>query len=450
MPGSIIPRPSDIGADLSFRDFRADKALGRSTLYGQMAEVAAQKICGLYGKSPSTLVRLIPVGSGLIDNSRGVFDDLCENEAPLPPPPAPQFQGGQCDAVLYNVRINQRAYFSTSVELFFATRAGFSDTQIYGPIGGVRMALPSSFSANGQTRNGYKQIEVFCRGDSSGVPKVPGWYNVVGSSSPDFTTASLENLGRVGGAPDNCGNPAPSYPLPTATPDDLQGTAIINIAPNVPITVPVTNIPTFAPVFATFRPEFNVNVGGINVNISAGGFTFSPTLEIAPNINVPFSDPRASLPPALPITPPSTGGGSSCDLTPVLDKVKEVKDEMDRCCDRLSPYSEPLTSEYDIAILGTGIAGTLNLPARTFRVTVQVVNRPQNEKTIYGNGSDDVLFCGWAWFNRGGGLSERLPIDAANKSYEPPARSEGTFVYAMYAGYTATIRAYYAKPGVKP
>ena len=429
MVSSLVPSPSAGNTDLTFRDFRADRALGRSSLYQDIANAAATKYCALFKKSPATVARLIPFGPGLIDNSRGIFDDMCE-PTDEPPAPAPPFSGGQCACVQY--RVEWDYYFEGT----------FQRHDVYvvnGPVGAL----------------GFTDATGGIYGFTRGAPACPQNFFTIFSGNRQEIAAGRFQARSFTASPvtpgqDICGSLPPSYPPPTATPTDLQGTTIINVSPSVPVTVPVTIIPTFAPVTGIFRPEFNVDVGGINVNISAGGFTFSPTIQIEPNINVPFSDPRTTPPAALPIAPPSSSGGSQCDLTPVLTKVKEVKDELDRCCDRLSPYAEPLTSEYDIAVLGTGIAGTLNLPARTFRVTVQVVNRPQNEKIIYGNGSDDVLFCGWAWFNRGGGLSERLPIDAANKSYEPPSRSEGTFVYAMYAGYTATIRAYYAKSAVNP
>lgn len=450
MPGQLVPRPPAGEIDLRYRDFRADRALGRASLYFDIANEAATAICGLYGRSPATMVKLIPGGSPLIDNGRGIFDDMCQDIVPPPAPPTARFNGGQCDSVRYNWTLTAvlNAGYTNGIRAVDRTQT-FTGS-FWGPVQSIELSSYDDRVSGPFRYVGYSRIEAYCRGDgglpvSTIIPVV-----MLGSSGNEIQSFSGLSISRFDGQSDLCGNPAPAYPPPSATPSDFNKNVNITISPGVRVSMPLTVVPTFAPVVGIFRPEFNVNVGGINVNLSAGGFTFSPTLELPISDPVPYFDPRTVKPPALPISQPSSGAGPAVDLTPVLDKVKEVKDELDRCCDRLSPYSEPLTSEYDIQTFPESIAARYSLPSRTFRVTIQVVARPANEKIIVGNGSDDVLFCGWAWFDRGGGLSERLPIDAANKSYEPPPRSQGTFVYAMYAGYTAIVRAYYAKTTAKP
>ncbi len=446
MLSPLVPRANNPQTDLTIRDFKADRALGRASLFGEIANAAATKICGLYGKSPSTLVRTIPFGSGLIDNSRGVFDDLCEDIAPLPPPPSSQFTGGQCDAARYTGTYSLTEIFIDSGNI--ATRNNTGGFSVWGAISGISLSNSATRSVSGKTIDGFASVVVTCRGQSSQpiAPLGPVTVRTYDSSALLATSVQITSIVREGGAPDNCGNPAPSYPAPIATPPDLGSTAIINIAPNVPITVPVTIVPTFAPTANIFKPEFNIDVGGINVNISPNGFTFSPTVEIPVNLPYPYSDPRSVKPPSIAINLNGGGGGSECDLTEVIDRLIDIEDEVVRCCDRDSPHSPPqankvLSQEYLMA-------GSIfqSLPARTFQVTVDVLTRPESEKFQAGGVSaPTVLYAGWFWFAAGNHMSDRMPIDAEFKIFSPPERITDSFACSM-KGYTAKIVAYYINP----
>lgn len=428
--------------DLSIRDFKADRALGRSSLIGQLAETAATAICGLYGKNPSSLVRIIPFGSGSIDNSRGIFDDLCENIAPLPPPPAPPFSGGQC-LVNYNVTVTLGYHTGTGANRQEFT--GVSTTLCTGDILSIFKNDVGAAVSSGDPSGRLVQILAFCKGSNNPVsfPAPSGYQSaLLGGSQPFAYTSHSVSVVRADGQQDNCGSLPPAYPpVPPLTVPDLDSTSIINIAPNTTVTVPVRIVPTFAPITNIFRPEFNVDVGGVNVNISAGGFTFSPTVQIAPNVNLPTGDPRTNPPPAIPITPPSQSG-SPVDLTPVLTLLDEVKDEVIECCDRNHPFAALPVDRIISTSLGSGNSGIIQVPPKTFRVVTTITSPLSEINTQGGDNSPSIYYAGWAWFEVDGGMSMRYPIDAAVKSFEPPARSTGKFAYKLQKNYTMSVIAH--------
>ncbi len=446
MLSPLVPRPSSPPVDLTIRDFKADRALGRASLFGEIANAAATQICSLYGKSPSTLVRTVPFGAGAIDNSRGVFDDLCEDIAPLPPAPTPNFTGGQCDRVRYRVRGVAKLKQKSSPTQNFPERDVPIDVPVWGLITHVLLEDFVNDTTAPFTGSGYSRLTCYCRGLGGTALSTVGPHILLGSSDNEIQSIGVITITKFDGSPDTCGNPAPVYPPPSASPGDLDKTTIINVSPNVSVSVPVKIVPTFAPSANIFKPEFNVDVGGINVNISAGGFTFSPTVEIPVDLPYPYSDPRAVKPPSIAIKIDGGGGGGECDLTEVIDRLIDIEDEVVRCCDRDAPHSPPqankvLSQEYLMA-------GSIfqSLPARTFQVTVDVLTRPESEKFQAGGVSaPTVLYAGWFWFAAGNHMSDRMPVDAEFKIFSPPERVTDSFACSM-KGYTARIVAYYINP----
>lgn len=422
MVSSLVPSPGGGAVDLPFRDFKADRALGRSSLYGDVANAAAQKYCALFNKSPASVARLIPFGSGLIDNSRGIFDDMCE-PTDLPPLPTPPFTGGQCACQDYQV-----SYQTTVDDGPFGSPVTFVTK---GPIGAP------TIKSDDPTVLGFTRGSAACA-----LP----YFAIFSGNREEIARGRFKVINfqavAVSGS-DLCGNPAPTYPNPTAGPSDLQGTTIINVSPNVPVTVPVTIIPTFAPITGIFRPEFNVDVGGINVNISTGGFTFSPTLEIEPNVNVPISDPRSAPPSALPIRPPSGSSGSNTDLTPVTDLLRKVREKQEECCPSvLPPEADPIYL-YKTVSSADLESGSIALPPLTYKVRVLLQKTPNNEKTQSGGTQSNVVYSGWAWFGSQGSLGPRRPIDSRNKQFIPENTSQNSFVWTCYVNQTAIVTVYY-------
>ena len=429
--------------DLTLRDFAADRAAGKASLYFDAANAAAKMICGIYGKSPSTVVNIIPAGGGLIDNSRGVFDDLCAPNQ-LPPAPSLPFSGGQCDGVGYNVFLNyttQRGVQPPDCGLT-AVVTNSNVGYAFGPISGIRLANGGNF-VNSCGVYTYTNIVLTCKGTNLTGPQPLGEYIISGSSRGDILTMSVASIQRGDGQPDICGNPALSYPPPSATPADFTDVAIVHISPTATVSVPITFTPTVSPVIGNFRPEFNFNVGGINVNLSPAGFTFSPTLELPVNLPSPYFDPRPSPGTPRPINPPSNGSGSApFDPTAIITRLHRMEQEIIDCCAAFHPYSPPPLSNIIATSLGSGQGGTFVLPPLTFRVDVQITTRPTREKVQFGVLSPDVIFAGWARFSDGATTGKRQAIDSVKTFFSPTERIANTFTYTLYTGYVATVIAF--------
>lgn len=450
MVGELVPRPPAGEIDKSYREYQSDRALGKADLYSQVLNAAADKICGLYGKSPATLVKIIPFGTGLIDNSRGIFDDLCQ-DTPKPPLPAPQFTGGQCDGVVYFLDIaytRQLGRNTPDCNLVYSSPLA-QRAIVYGPVSDVHLEVGAVIPGTCQIF-GWREIWATCRGTSATGLQPLGSFQITGSGANDILGIDNIALRINGGVPDSCGDPAPSYPPPSANPNDLTSTTNITIAPNTTVSVPVSIVPTFAPVTGIFRPEFNVNVGGINVNFSLGGVTFSPTVEIAPNINVPYSDPRSITPSPLPIRSPSGSPSSGVDLKPVTDRLDEVLAHQDDCCDPApAKPDDPLYINKTVSALEAESA-TIALPAGTYKVRVLLTQQSPKGRKQFGGTEADVIYAGWGWFSSSFSLGERLPIDADNKQFVPPNAEQESFTFTCYVGFKAVCTVYYKekKPGV--
>lgn len=443
MVGSIVPRPSNPPVDLTIRDFKSDRALGRSSLISQIADAAAEQICGLYGKSPSSVVRTIPFGSGTIDNARPILSDLCENISPPPPPPQSQFSGGQCDGVAYNVVVTttKNGFYTGDGQVTTVTDVG--TLRINAPITGAYVEEAGTYTVGGVSYSGFRKLFIVCKG-FGGIPNSQvGPVQFGGSQNFEFRSISLGGLNRADGLPDTCGNVPPSYPSPTALPNDLDGSKVINIAPNTSVTVPVRVVPTFAPTANIFKPEFNINVGGINVNISGGGFTFSPTVQIEPNVNYPISDPRSSPPPPIAISPPSSAPSAPTDLTPVITKLDELLAREADCCVPEEPaiddpkYIRRTTSSDPLE------SGRIVLPDGTYKVRLLMTVVAPNAKSQWGGTVSDVYFAGHAWFDSGFSLGVRTPIDAQDKQFIPPNKDQSAFVWTYNVGYLGICTIYY-------
>ena len=443
----LIPRPNNPVVDLTIRDFKVDSAAGKATLYFDAANAAAKMICGLYGKSPASLVRIIPAGAGLIDNSRGIFDDLCQNIAPPPPPPTVRFPGGQCDNVRYNWTLTATLNAGYTNGVKAPDRTQVFTGQMWGTIQSVELADFQDITSGPFRYVGFSRIEALCRGQDGLPTATTVLSTMLGSSSHEIQSFSGISFVRTDGNPDTCGNSVPAYPPPSATVPDVSNTTLVHINPTTTISVPVNFIPTVVINPGTFRPEFNINVGGINVNISEGGFTFSPTLEIPVNVPLPYSDPRTSPPTPIPVTNPNAGGGGTpTDLTPIIDRLRRIEQEVVDCCEKDLPFVPPIGSRLISTVLGSGASGTYVLPARVFKVEVVITSRPAKEKVQYGTLSPDVIFAGWAWFGVGGKLSERMTIDAVSKAFAPKEWISDSFNFSLYTGYVATVTAFSTTP----
>lgn len=392
--------------DISLTDLNAgDLGTQTADTLRNVANAAANTVCELYRNYPSGIIPSIGT------SQPGQFTDallrsLCAPRGTLPPPAQPPFQGGQCAC---------ESYFVT-VKFPFAGNPNFqTDIAAVGPIGGLQRRKASG-STSPQLYNWY-----FLGGtvDCGGRRE----FGVVGNVTDDVTPEILSVV-KSNSSPDLCGDPPPTYP-PELPPTSFYDTNVsINIGGNT-VNAPVTIIPTvFAPL-TVFRPELNVKVGPINVNLSLGGVTFSPTFDIGPDISLPGFDPRPV--PPTPTSPKDPANQKGCDLDPVIDLLEDIKE----CACEDGTLK---TTAY-----GPSSGREISLPPNTRNVFINVVNIGNGVNQQSGAGSTrDVRFLGWYSFGGGTNPGERIPISFVQSDVIAPENAKH-FAYSLNFDSTATL-----------
>ena len=217
----------------------------------------------------------------------GILQAACPMPPPLPPQPAPPFTGGQCAGVLYSVR-----YRVTEINRFGSETTyepPQSGIQLPGPIAGIRTAVPKVVGG----RPAFAQVII----DST----PPSTVNIDNTANSGFTRAAIISVTRVGGGPDNCGNPPDVQPPPPGP---------IPQPPESPV------IPDGGPGGGggfIFRPTVGpINVGpdgGINIPVvvNIGGPSLNIPITIPVNVGLPDFEPTIVFGGGGGVAPP--GGG---------------------------------------------------------------------------------------------------------------------------------------------
>lgn len=431
--------------DLTWHDYGRQTADGTPNTLTQIADVATDALCNLYYHSPAAFITNDGGGGPIFGAQRALLDTACAPRHPLPPLPVPPFDGGQCP-VYYNLTTTLTARSSNDGGASFDSA---STVVVQGDVRSIYRKDIGEAVSSGIPGGRLAQIICICRNSNaspSSEPAPDGYHSyVLASSNPFAYVGYSSSFARLDGQPDNCGDPAPVYPPNTVTNNDFRTTNNINVSPTINVPVSITVVPTFAPVTNIFRPELNIDVGGINVNVSLGGLTFSPALSIP--INVPVPSPIDNVNPVTPkpIPPGGTSGGTGVDLTGTNKKVDDAIKAINDCCDSQSPHPKPKPDKTDVTEIGSGRSGVFVVPDRCFKISLEMTARSTNEKEQDGVLAPSVLYAGWAWFIDEGKCGERVPVDNAGKFYSVPERFSGSFAYTLYKGYSATIKAYSAK-----
>lgn len=415
--------------DLSVSDYLSNARDGVGGLLNGVADAAVDAMCSIYYKSPGDMIAPAVEGATGSMAQRAFYDTLCAPKNKVPPIPSAPFTGGQCVGKTYNVN-------GSYVITVTGSTQHYSSPGLEGAIGGavIRPVAGSSPTV-------YAVHVVYGVGSASGTRYFP--VSGQDSNAGIFGSPTVDNVTVTGGGSDNCGNIPTYYPKVPLVDSDFSYTTNINITPTITVPVAVSINPTIVPVVGVFRPEFNVNVGGINVNMSLGGFTFAPTIQIAPGTTTPTGDPRA-LPPAPKTNNPTPDPAQTAiDLTQIKAKLDEIDQEIEDCCDALYPFQEPPNDKIRILLIGTGNSIDVGIPSKTFKVTCELTVKAANQKIQYGNNAPDVLYAGWAWFSDGVRQGDRLPVDSEFKMFMPPDRVSKRFCATLYGGYTGRFLAYY-------
>lgn len=383
-------------ADFSHSELASDLTTNTRDTLRNVANTAANVLCGIYEQYPTGI--LPSVGSTPISNiATSLLDNLCAPRNLLPPANTVPFTGGQCACVSYNISYNV---------VVNGVPSGPNSATLEGPISTYRDVDTSSGTA----------LAVF--GFIAGTPQCNGPRKVgaIGNVNPRTSSLTVISVTRVDGNPDNCGSP-PARPIQDyPPPNSYTVNAPVTIGGNT-VNAPVTIIPTvFAPV-GIFRPEFNVDVGGINVNFNLGGVDFTLKPELNVSVNLPGNYPPGAKPPAI---APRDPVSETCDLTEVIDLLEDVKE----CA--CPPQFNNLTTSY-----GAAVGRAISLPNLTQSVVLTISTLNTSVRSQVGEGNaPDVWFLGWYAFGGSDGLGERIPISYLENEFLAPENAK-EFAYSL-------------------
>jgi len=389
-----------------------------------VVNTAADFVCDLWQNySEFTSSWADPTGVGKFNNA--LFSRLCEPRNKRPPnPPFAQFLGGQCNK-LYRVSGSYR--YGPN-----AQTSGFLFSSLQGPITGLKI-IPTGTPDR-------RKYGIGC------TPNV-NWPDgiAVFLEGNDDEVRPVELLSLVAtplDGPDNCGDPAPSYPPKAPGPNDVKKNVNVNVGAGAVILAPVTLIPTRFNADVEINPQINVSVGPFNVTFDAGGVTLSPNFNFGNQTKVL---PPTDSSPTIILPPQDQKKGTDCpevkvpptDLTPVitrLDSLKELAQSIEDCACPIVYTTEVVN------IGGPSRSGQAFLPANTVRVNMFLVDVPVNAK-IQAGGPDapTQYFCGYVAFGNGVAFGPRIPVNTARSTFEVPTWASSMY-WSLYAGFTARLQ----------
>ena len=386
-------------------------------------DVARDAACEYYSEGPGSAAgsALSYVGLGAIDS---LWRRICRPGAPQPPPPRLPNEGGQCP-VVYSV----------------IHRVGTQSGGLF-PAGTTNLRGPVKFG-RGPSNAGDQQVW--------GIFHAEGFLFLISTGINETVIGGIQSVSRLDGQPDSCGNPAPELPQsrdlrepPRQRPPVLlppaPGLPRIPIPPIVipPIRPPVS-LPSFPPIPGVpflpipWKPEINVDVGGVQVTFDLGGVTFNVRNEF--NLNLPSPQP-------------GNPGGGGRPLPPAGGDCKDCCDEVTAIRERLNKM--PAIGDFAASpgpITPASNGGRLPLGPLTAGVRIFDVVPPVNAKIQDGGGGPDVLWAGWGWFEFAGGvLGPRENLDSGGKFFAVdvdavlPGRTPVAFNWTLYTGFTASVQ----------
>ncbi len=289
-------------ADLTYAELAGQLTTDSADSLKNIAAAAANVVCGIYRDHPTGIIP--SVGSTPVsDVTTALLDRLCAPRGALPPPRTVPFNGGQCNCVRY------RVFYEVIVN---GGAPSVNPFDCNGPVGTYRRVYSEGsiqLAEFGITHNNDACTAIVRTG-------------AIGNVLPSSSSIRITNIERLDGQPDSCGNPPPEFPRSYPTTNNYNTNVAVSIG-GIAINTPITIIPTtFSPEF-NFRPEFNIDVGGIDVNFNLGGidFNFNPTFNTP--IRIPGDYPTTTPPPAV---EPQEKVPSECDLDPVIELLEDIKD----------------------------------------------------------------------------------------------------------------------------
>lgn len=335
---------------------------------------------GTYARNFEGILDAIAPGEGLpvASPASGVsaaYGLLC-NRTPPPLQNPPPFTGGQCAGVLYDVTYSYdfRSGIATAPPGTVTPNTGTS--RVTGKVNGVR-ANNSEFLAFGELLTDGGTVNI--GGGSSGF-----------SNNVRVENERITNIVRVGGAPDNCGDPPPPpvTPDPDPTSDDVDitydndegdtitnnfnitfGSAFIDIDSQINIPVRITNNDD-----SDFTINANLNFNTGNLNFYVGNPAFPPGSGTPPKDSYKPGGDLPPVPPSvttpIPVPFPPDGEANTQDIiAAVMVTVSEVSPDITQIFQGENPdIFAPNLGYISFAIpVGTSSAWTTDIPVKNLR-----------------------------------------------------------------------------------
>lgn len=426
--------------DITYEDMDRADAENHPGLLPEVTRVARRFFCDAYAATPFLWDYKQWGQDSPTSLPTAMFDRMCRPLGVLPGNRTAPFTGGQCPNVLYEVRLTHTETAVLNDQ--FRTENVVTSNTFYGPIRKVYMFGGIFLKAGGVVLKTYKGFKVECN-ESDGQ----GGFRPTTLILKQFSDENLRGINDLGqitvtriGGVDNCGDPEPQYPQTPPNINNFNNTVNLTIAPNVVVNAPITIVPTLiAPVGVVVRPEVNVKVGDIVVTFSPGGATYSTPDPLPPGVDIK-EDPREFPPDVINNDNSIDLGGSDVDLTPIVQKLNQIEDELHKCCNRNYPY--PFPEGATVTSLGNGNSGTVDLPEKCFAVKLQITSDLNKMDVQSGDDGVSVYQAGWVNFLNGEIPMPREPIAASSNYYMVPERFSGSFAWKMRKDYTCNVSCY--------
>lgn len=403
-----------------------------------LGEAARAAACSLYQRYPRWLTGDYS-GLDVPSPQRFLWDFICRDEPPpvLPPGSPPPFVGGQCCDVVYRVIVQVNVDGNaTTVAL-----------DRLGKIEGIKFRTVGTSDADYQRAAYLISSEAqTCR------PVIEDLLGSVDADGGGVLEATVINIVRLDGQPDECGDRPPEFPDLLPEPEDLNFPINVNID-GFDISVPVSIPFTVYPPIVNFAPEFSVNIGGMRVTFDLGGVNFTFNSPGNPPRIPDGNDPRppSSQPP--PVRPPSGSPGGACpdvDLTPVIARLIPIQSDVavtrenvellldcDRC--RRPEIGSP---QLGVQKLPPASSGIVPLPDRTAWVGIDILEMPELPRTQIGLDAPNVYYAGWFSMGSGDNNGERGAIRYRSNAY-PVEEGITNFTYTLYPGYKGEVTVWF-------
>lgn len=390
--------------DFTFPELNSDQGTQTADTLRNAANAAAEAVCNLYENYPSGVIPSFGDPTGVGAFTDGLLNRLCAPRGKVPTPPAKPFNGGQCACVNYSVKATTTGFGLPDLNLELVRP---------GPISGIRKQK----NPNGNdTAYGFDFGSDGCQSGFAAF-----------ISSQLDGTVTITSVTRVDALPDTCGDPPVQYPVVTIPPNVFAPNITVGL-PGGAVSIPVTIIPTLIRPELEFRPEFNIDVGGINANINLGGIDLSidPTFDTP--ITLPPGDSRPSPPTPTTSKEPRP---AQCNLDEVIKLLEDIKECACGEEKELKSLSYPPARGRSIL-----------LPPDTQYVVISAIAGDGVKFQVAEGNAPDVYYLGWFSFGNGAGAGEKLALNFLQCGIKAPEGAT-SFTCSLNFGSVASLTVYY-------